>query len=86
MVKRRWPALLVTLWSVLGLFAAVTLLGYSFLETAFAGDMGLAMDSDNPQPRVDRVRDTLTGLTYLHGDQVLTSRTARCSCLWAGWR
>lgn len=71
-MKRRWPALLVTLWSVLGLFAAVGLTGYSFLDTAFAGDMGLAMDSDNPHPRVDRVRYTLAGLTYLHGGQVLT--------------
>lgn len=72
MVKRRWPDLIVTLRSVLGLFAAVALLGFTFLDTAVAGDLGLAMDSDNPHPRVDRVRYTLTGFKYLHGGLVLT--------------
>lgn len=83
-MKRRWPALIVTLWSVLGLFAAVGLTGYSFLDTAFAGDMGLAMDSDNPHPRVNRVRYTLAGLTYLHGGQVLTG-PHRSLLLTLGW-
>lgn len=83
-MKRRWPALVVTLWSVLGLFVAVALLGYSFLDTAFAGDLGLAMDSDNPYPRVDWVRYTLAGLTYLHGDQVLTG-PHRSLSLTLGW-
>ncbi|MPY68095.1 hypothetical protein F8S09_15670 [Deinococcus sp. SDU3-2] len=83
-MKGRWPGLIVTLWSVLGLFVAVGMMGYSFLDTAFAGDMGLAIDSDNPHPRVDRVRYTLAGLTYLHGDQVLTG-PHRSLLLTLGW-
>lgn len=83
-IKRRWPALVVTLWSVLGLFVAVALLGFTFLDMAVAGDLGLAMDSDNPHPRVDRVSYTLAGLTYLHGDQVLTG-PHRSLPLTLGW-
>ncbi|WP_158679983.1 hypothetical protein [Deinococcus sp. NW-56] len=72
----------MTLWSVLGLFAAVALLGYSFLDTAFAGDV--LKNSDVPQPRVDRVRYTLAGLTYLHGSQVV-SGPHRSLPLILGW-
>ncbi|WP_216322617.1 hypothetical protein [Deinococcus aestuarii] len=74
----------MTAWSVLGLFAGVLLLGYAFLDMTFAGDMGLAMDSDNPHPRVDRVRYSLAGFTYLHGDRVLTG-PHRSLPLTLGW-
>lgn len=74
----------MTLWSVLGLFAAVALLGFTFLDMTVAGDLGLGMDSDTAHPRVDRVRYTLAGLTYLHGDQVLTG-PHRSLPLTLGW-
>ena len=38
--SRRWPSVAVVLWSVLGLFVAVVLLGYSVLDTGAAGDLG----------------------------------------------
>lgn len=69
---KRWPALVVTLWSVLGLLAGLVLLGFTFLDMGGAGDLGLGLDSDAAHPRVDRVRYTLAGFTYLHGSQVLT--------------
>lgn len=82
--KERWPSVVVNVWSVLGLLAGVLLLGYAFLDTAFAGDTGLGMDSDNPHPRVDHVRYTLAGFTYLHGQQVLTG-PHRSLPLTLGW-
>lgn len=68
----RWPSLLITLWSVLGLLAGCALLGFTFLDMAVAGDLGLSIDSDRQYPRLDRVSYTLAGFTYLHGSQVLT--------------
>ena len=84
MTKERSPSLLVTLWSVLGLLVGVALLGFTFLDVALAGDQGLAMDSDTPHPRVDRVSYTLAGLTYFHGAQVLTG-PHRSLPLTLGW-
>lgn len=81
---RRWATRVVTAWSVLGLMAGVVLLGFTWLDIGGAGDLGLAMDSDHPHPRVDRVRYTLLGLSYLHGDEVLTG-PHRALPLTLGW-
>lgn len=81
---QRWIARAVTAWGVLGLLVGPALLGFTFLDTGGAGDLGLAMDSDHPHPRVDQVRYTLLGLTYLHGDEVLTG-PHRALPLTLGW-
>lgn len=68
----RWPLLVVTLWSVLGLFAGCALLAFTFLDMAVAGDLGLGIDSDIQFPPVDSVNYTLAGFWYFHESTVLT--------------
>lgn len=72
MVKRRWPALIVTLWSVLSLFAGVALMSYGLLEASFAGDALPGKNSDQPPPPISRVSYTLLALQYFNRDGLLT--------------
>lgn len=93
----RWPSLVVTVWNVLSLFAGLALLVFSFVDMAFAGDLGLGMDSDIQFPSVDNVNYTLAGFWYFHESVVLTGPhlslplallwlTLSALLMWAFWR
>lgn len=79
-----WPSLAVTLWSVLGIFAGLALLGYAFLDTAFAGDGAMWINSDSPPPPVNRVSYTLLALRYFNPGGLLTG-PHRALPLALGW-
>lgn len=63
---------LMLVWAGVSVVVGVVLWTYVFLDLLWVGDAAALLNSDQFTPRVNRVTYTLFGLTYLHGDQVLT--------------
>lgn len=88
---------LVLVWAGVGAIAGLILWAYVFLDLLFVGDAAALLNSDQFTPSVNRVIYTLFGLTYLHGDQVLTGPhrsflltlswlLLTAGVMWAVWR